>query len=697
VTRRSKVAAIGGGILAILIIAAGIGYLLIRPSADRRAYGAIHMEWLNAGSEVDRATQNRFAERCLDVNRQYPGTGGAVAALWLATAKAPSTPAGQEATRLFVEQIETADLEHLARAFEYFSGRRGSRPQFANPLLARVRGTPDHPRCGRVLASCCWLLAPEEGDQPPAVFQEVADLLAERYADKPGIYNYCDVLTGVAGSPPWALQYERHLRRILEVNQDRMVRCAAHFALASVVLATGEERQSEALALFEQFCGEFDGTYQYRYQNFEQVYHTRAKTELNDLRFHAVGKLAPDIVGVDLDDRPLKLSDYRGRVVLLNFWGTWCFPCMKLVPHERELVASHTGRPFDIVGVNCADEVEAARAAAARTGITWRSFRNEAGGQPAITKEWKILGYPTLYLIDHHGTIRKRWVGGPTPEELEHMVKVLVDAAEKRVPAEEMKSVVATLAARPASTHPASSQPAPVSPGSAVAAVAARSGTGFLDKVYRDADGLESKYTVFVPPGYDDSKSVPAILYLHGAGPRGADGRAHLETGLAKAIRAKGLDFPFLVVFPQAREGEDWLAGTPGGRRALAILAQVQVDHRIDADRVALTGVSMGGAGTWSLAAADPKRWSAIVPICHGGDPASAAKLVGIPCWSFHGAADRVIPAQQSREMVEAITNSGGRPLYQEFPGVGHNDCSERVYAMNDLYEWLLMQDRSQR
>jgi poly(3-hydroxybutyrate) depolymerase/peroxiredoxin len=472
------------------------------------------------------------------------------------------------------------------------------------------------------------------------------------------------------------------------VNQDRFVRCAAQFALASVVLATGEERQSEALALFEQFCAEFDGTHRYQYQHFEQVYHTRAKIELNDLRFHAVGQLAPDIVGIDLDDRPLKLSDYRGRVVLLSFWGTWCFPCMKLVPHERELVATHKGRPFDIVGVNCADEVEKAQAAAARTGMTWRSFRNEAGGQPAITKEWKILGFPTLYLIDHHGIIRKRWVGGPTPEEMGHMVKVLVEAAEKRIPQEEMKPVVAALAARPAAT-----KQAPAAAGS----VAPRPDAAFVDKVYRAADGLELKYTVFVPPGYDGSKTVPAILYLHGAGPRGTDGRAHLETGLAKAIRTRGLDFPFLVVFPQAREGEDWLADTTGGRRALAILAQVQADYRIDADRVALTGVSMGGAGTWSLAAADPKRWSAIVPICHGGDAATAAKLVGIPCWCFHGAADRVIPAQQSREMIDAITNAGGRPLYQEFPGVGHNDCAERAYAMNDLYEWLLMQNRSQR
>jgi predicted peptidase len=132
-------------------------------------------------------------------------------------------------------------------------------------------------------------------------------------------------------------------------------------------------------------------------------------------------------------------------------------------------------------------------------------------------------------------------------------------------------------------------------------------------------------------------------------------------------------------------------------RRALAILAQTEADYRIDPDRIALTGVSMGGAGTWSLAAADPKRWSAIVPISHGGDAASAAKLVGVPCWCFHGAADRMIPPFQSREMVAAITRAGGRPFYQEFPSVCHNDCPEHVYAMNDLFEWLLAQNHSRR
>jgi acetyl esterase/lipase/thiol-disulfide isomerase/thioredoxin len=689
VTQRGKLWTVVVVILCLIPASLGVVYLCIRPPANVRAFGSISMEWNHLGTSADPEKQNRLAERCLDLNRQYPGTVGGVSALLLATVHAPKTSAGQDAARQFAEQIETADLDVLAKAFDYAAGGRPSVVlQFAPLLLARVRREPDHPQCGRLLAACCTILAPEEDGEPPALYQEAADLIADRYAASPDINNFSEMLGGTAGSPPWAVRYERHLRAILAVNQDRKVRCAAGYALASVVMVAGEERQAEAEALFEQFLAEFDGRHKYIYENIEQFCRGQAQSQLKELRFRAAGKPAPEIDGLDLDGQPIKLSEYRGRVVLLNFWGSWCFPCMKLVLHERELAGAYKGRPFDLLGVNCGEHVEEARAAAARTGMTWRSFRNEAGGRPAITEQWKILGYPTLYLVDHHGTIRKRWVGSPPPDELGRIVKVLVEAAEKRVPADAMGPVVAALSAPPAAP------PAPPSPGPADKL---RPGTGFVDKVHREPDGAESKYVLFVPPSYDGSKPVPALLCLHGSGQRGTDGRAHLEHGLARAIRARNLGFPFLVVFPQARQGEDWLAGTPGGRRALAILAQAQKDYRIDPDRIALTGVSMGGAGTWSLAAADPKRWSAIVPICHGGDIATAAKLVGIPCWCFHGTTDRMIPPQQSRDMVAAITKAGGRPLYQELAGVGHNDCAERVYAMDDLYEWLFSQKRSRR
>ena len=123
----------------------------------------------------------------------------------------------------------------------------------------------------------------------------------------------------------------------------------------------------------------------------------------------------------------------------------------------------------------------------------------------------------------------------------------------------------------------------------------------------------------------------------------------------------------------------------------------MQTDYRVDTNRLYLTGVSMGGYGTWSLAAAEPRRWAAIVPVCHGWKPELAVKFKDVPCWCFHGDADRMIPVQQSREMVQAIKDAGGRPLYTEFGGVNHNKCADRAYDMPELYEWLLSQNLAKR
>ena len=213
---------------------------------------------------------------------------------------------------------------------------------------------------------------------------------------------------------------------------------------------------------------------------------------------------------------------------------------------------------------------------------------------------------------------------------------------------------------------------------------------GFIKEVYKSADGHEAKYVVFIPHHYDGKSAFPTILFLHGSGAIGNDGQKQVAGALANAIRKGEESFPFIAVFPQSNEG-GWTAGSVGGKRALAILDEVETRYKVDKKRTYLTGLSMGGEGTWSLAAAYPDRWAAIVPICGGGDPKVAAKIKDIPCWCFHGDADKLIPASASREMIRALSRVGGRPLYHEFPDVGHN-CWDLAYAMPDLYEWLLLQ-----
>jgi len=178
---------------------------------------------------------------------------------------------------------------------------------------------------------------------------------------------------------------------------------------------------------------------------------------------------------------------------------------------------------------------------------------------------------------------------------------------------------------------------------------------GFVDRTLENADGMVAKYTLFIPHGYTPAKATPVILFLHGAGEIGTDGKKPLNAGIAKSIREREKSFPALVVIPQATRHEPgilptWQPGKPAGDRALAILAAVENDFKTDPKRTYLTGISMGGFGTWSMAARYPDKWAAIVPICGGGDRETAKTIKDIPCWCFsrrrrHDRRGRQLPA----------------------------------------------------
>jgi predicted peptidase len=229
--------------------------------------------------------------------------------------------------------------------------------------------------------------------------------------------------------------------------------------------------------------------------------------------------------------------------------------------------------------------------------------------------------------------------------------------------------------------------------------------TGFLQRVHKGADGKEARYALFVPHDYRGNRAYPLILFLHGAGEWGSDGQKQLSVGLGPAVKKRAKAFPFLVLFPQSQKNTwpvdvkdpkqlrriatTWSDQEAEGQRALALLADVEKEYRVDPERVYLTGVSMGGFGTWLLAASHPERWAAIVPICGGGDPRTAARIKGLPCWCFHGDADDAVPVHWSRDMMKALWAAGGHPNYTEYAGVGHNSW-DKAYDTTDLYEWLL-------
>ena len=216
--------------------------------------------------------------------------------------------------------------------------------------------------------------------------------------------------------------------------------------------------------------------------------------------------------------------------------------------------------------------------------------------------------------------------------------------------------------------------------------------TGLLDRTFTDADGKEAKYALFVPHDYNGDKAYPLVLFLHGAGETGSDGKKQTYVGLGPVARMNADKFHFFILFPQSQD-HTWNADSKDGQRALDMLAAVQKEYKIDDKRLYLTGLSMGGFGTWSLAAKYPDRWAAIVPICGGGDPEQAKALKDIPCWVFHGDADPAVPVKRSRDMIEALKAVGGQPKYDEYAGVGHNSW-EMAYNTPALYEWLLMQHK---
>jgi len=234
--------------------------------------------------------------------------------------------------------------------------------------------------------------------------------------------------------------------------------------------------------------------------------------------------------------------------------------------------------------------------------------------------------------------------------------------------------------------------------------------TGFLDRSVT-LSGHAYHYQVYVPADYATKPSWPAILFLHGAGERGDDGLLQTNVGLAPAIRQNPSRYPAIVVFPQVPRDSQWV-GTPGDM-AVAALQQTMREFHVDPRRVYLTGLSMGGHGTWYVAYQHPELFAAVVPICGwvreftqfpGSVPAvpgdSAAimpnlvqRLGKLPIWIFHGEMDQVVNVNGSREPAAALKAAGADVHYTELLGLNHNSW-DAAYASEEFRNWLFAQQR---
>lgn len=214
--------------------------------------------------------------------------------------------------------------------------------------------------------------------------------------------------------------------------------------------------------------------------------------------------------------------------------------------------------------------------------------------------------------------------------------------------------------------------------------------TGFLDREIA-IDGERRRWVLHLPLGHAPDRAWPAILFLHGRGECGSDGRRHLTQGLAPAMLDRPDAWPFVVVFPQKREDTSaWADELP---MLTAILHEVDRIVRIDPRRCHLTGLSQGGHGTIALATRLPWRFATLTPVCGAShDPdAAAAEIGATPLWAFHGDDDPVVPVARSIELVEAIARRSGNARLTRYPGVGHGSWVP-AYREPELPRWMLAQ-----
>ena len=201
---------------------------------------------------------------------------------------------------------------------------------------------------------------------------------------------------------------------------------------------------------------------------------------------------------------------------------------------------------------------------------------------------------------------------------------------------------------------------------------------------------VQCDYLLFLPQDYgkDKDKKWPVIVFLHGAGERGSDVNKVKAHGPPKLAETTRKDLPFIVISPQCPEGKWWDPVVIVG-----LLDEVAATHAADLDRVYLTGLSMGGYGTWETATQYPDRFAAIAPICGGGNPHRVSRIKHVPTWVFHGDKDEAVPVRKSEEMVEALKRAGGDVEFTRYPEAGH-DSWTATYDNPALYEWFLKHKR---
>lgn len=235
----------------------------------------------------------------------------------------------------------------------------------------------------------------------------------------------------------------------------------------------------------------------------------------------------------------------------------------------------------------------------------------------------------------------------------------------------------------------------------------------YLKKQFTTKDGHTLPYRILYPKNYTSKNKYPIVLFLHGAGERGTDNEIQLTHG-AKLFASHQDDFPAIVIFPQCPKDSYWSSAQIDRSTSplsisfdykkneikwpleavLALVKEISKKESVDKKRIYVTGISMGGMGTFESISREPKLFAAAIPICGGGDTTYASVYAKkLPVWIFHGAADSVVSVELSRRMYSALKNQKARVTYTEYPGVDHNSW-DKAFAEPEYLPWLFSQKR---
>ena len=197
---------------------------------------------------------------------------------------------------------------------------------------------------------------------------------------------------------------------------------------------------------------------------------------------------------------------------------------------------------------------------------------------------------------------------------------------------------------------------------------------------------VKSQYLIYLPEDYKTTgKKWPLVMFLHGSGERGTDIKLVTKNGPPKLV-SEGKKFPFILLSPQCPLGQRWDV-----RTLSTLLDEIEKVYSVDKKRIYVTGLSMGGEGTWKMIMAQPNRFAAAAPVCGrtGSSYLDACVLNNLPIWIFHGAMDDVVSIDESERMVKALKKCGNDVKFTVYPEGNHNVWTE-TYSNPELYEWLL-------